>query len=90
MNRSASRDIEQLRVSLMWRVVQIELDEARQLILIDFIQTYFELSDEQMARYRRLVYLSPFLIRGFKMKDIVDMVAEPKNNCTNPVEALFQ
>lgn len=55
MNRSASRDVEQLRVSLMWRVVQSELDEARQLILIDLIQTYFELSGEQMARYWRLV-----------------------------------
>ena len=52
MNRSASRDVEQLRVSLMWRVVQSEFDEARQLILIDLIQTYFELSGEQMARYR--------------------------------------
>ncbi len=55
MNRSASRDIEQLRVSLMWRVVQSELDDARQLILIDLIQTYFGLSGEQMARYQRLV-----------------------------------
>ena len=55
MNRSASRDIEQLRVSLMSRVVQSELDDARQLILIDLIQTYFGLSSEQMARYQRLV-----------------------------------
>ena len=55
MNRSLSRDIEQLRVSLMWRVIQSELDDARQLILIDLIQTYFGLSDEQMARYQRLV-----------------------------------
>ena len=55
MNRSLSRDVEQLRVSLMWRVIQSELDEARQLILIDLIQTYFGLSGEQMARYQRLV-----------------------------------
>ena len=52
MNRSASRDVEQLRLSLMWRVVQSELDDARQLILIDLIQTYFGLSGEQMLATR--------------------------------------
>ena len=57
MKRSASRDVERLRASLMRRVVPSELDEARQfiLIIIDFIQTHFGLTAEQMARYRRLV-----------------------------------
>ena len=58
MDRSAIGDIERLRASLMGIVrwtVQSELDEARQFILIDLIQTYFGLTAEQMARYRRLV-----------------------------------
>ena len=55
MDRSESRDVERIRASLMRRVVQSELDEGRQFILIDLIQTYFGLTAEQMARYRRLV-----------------------------------
>jgi len=55
MDRSAIGDVERLCASLMRRVVQSELDEARQFILIDLIQTYFGLTAEEMARYRRLV-----------------------------------
>ena len=58
MNRSArlrSRSLESLRVSMLWKVVESALDEARQFLLIDLIETYFTLSDEQMERYQRLV-----------------------------------
>ena len=55
MDRSAIGDIERLRAFLMRRVVHSELDEGRQFILVDLIQTSFGLTAEQMARYRRLV-----------------------------------
>jgi len=58
MNRSArsrSRNLESLRVSMLWNVVESALDEARQFLLIDLIETYFPLSPKQMESYRRLV-----------------------------------
>jgi len=39
----------------MRRVVRGELDEEREFILIDLIQTYFGLTTQQMTRYRQLV-----------------------------------
>ena len=49
------RDLASLRVSMLSRVVESGLDEARQLLLIDLIETYFPLSAEQMESYQRLV-----------------------------------
>ncbi len=55
MDRSSSADIERLRASMMQQVVTSELDEARQFLLVNIIETYFELSDAQIERYQRLV-----------------------------------
>ena len=55
MDRSSSGDIEQLRASMIQRVVTSELDEARQFLLVNIIETYCELSDEQNQRYLRLL-----------------------------------
>jgi hypothetical protein len=55
MDRSSSGDIERLRASMMQRVVSSELDEAKQFLLVNIIQTYFELSANQSERYRRLI-----------------------------------
>jgi len=54
-DRSRSRNLESLRVSMLWKVVESALDEARQFLLIDLIETYFPLSDTQNERYQRLV-----------------------------------
>ena len=40
---------------MLWKVVESALDEARQFLLIDLIETYFPLSGEQEQRYQRLV-----------------------------------
>ena len=55
MDRSSSGDIEQLRASMMQRVVTSELDEAQEFLLVNIIETYCELSDEQNERYQRLI-----------------------------------
>jgi len=58
MNRSARsrrRSLESLRLSMLWNVVESALDEARQFLLIDLIETYFPLSDREKERYQRLV-----------------------------------
>ena len=58
MNRSARsrrRTLEALRLSMLWEVVESALDEARQFLLFDLIETYFPLTDKQRARYQRLV-----------------------------------
>ncbi len=40
---------------MLWKVVESALDEARQFLLFDLIETYFPLSDKQRERYQRLV-----------------------------------
>ena len=55
MDRSSSRNIEELRASMMQQVVTSELDEAKQFLLVNIIETYCELSDEQNERYQRLI-----------------------------------
>jgi predicted transposase YdaD len=55
MDRSKSRNLESLRVSMLWKVVESALDEARQFLLVDLIETYFRLSGTQRERYQRLV-----------------------------------
>ncbi len=55
MDRSSSGDIERLRASMMQQVVTSELDEARQFLLVNIIETYFKLSNAQIERYRRLI-----------------------------------
>jgi len=40
---------------MMRRVVTSELDEAKQFLLVNIIETYFELSDAQSERYRQLI-----------------------------------
>jgi predicted transposase/invertase (TIGR01784 family) len=55
MDRSSSGDIEGLRAWMMQCVVTSELDEARQFLLVNIIQTYFELSKEQIERYQLLI-----------------------------------
>ena len=55
MDRSSSGDIERLRASMMQQVVTSEFDEARQFLLVNIIETYFELSNAQIERYRQLI-----------------------------------
>ena len=55
MDRSRSRSLESLRVSMLWKVVESALDEARQLLLLDLIETYFPLSGKLLESYQRLV-----------------------------------
>ena len=55
MDRSSSGDIEHLRASMMQQIVTSELDEAKQFLLVNIIETYFELSDAQSERYRQLI-----------------------------------
>jgi hypothetical protein len=55
MDRTSSREPERLRASLLRRIAKSRLEEARQLLLVDLVETYFQLTGEQRERYRRLV-----------------------------------
>jgi hypothetical protein len=55
MDRSSSGDIEHLRAAMMRRVVTGALDDAREFLLVNIIETYCELSDEQNERYEQLI-----------------------------------
>jgi hypothetical protein len=55
MDRTSSREPEKLRASLLRRIAKSRLEEARQLLLVDLVETYFQLTAEQKERYRRLV-----------------------------------
>jgi hypothetical protein len=50
MDRSRTRSPEELRASLMLRVARGKLDDARQFLLVNLIETYFELTAEQRQR----------------------------------------
>ncbi len=52
MGREDSRDLAQLRISMKDRVLGSELDEALKYLLINVIETYFQLSGEDAERYR--------------------------------------
>lgn len=55
MNREGNQDRARLRLSMLERVVRSELDEALKYLLVNVIETYFQLSGEDAERYRRLV-----------------------------------
>jgi predicted transposase/invertase (TIGR01784 family) len=52
---AASRNRARLRLSMLERVVGSELDEALKYLLVNVIETLFELSGEDAAEYRRLI-----------------------------------
>ena len=54
-SRSRSRSLEALRLSMLWGVLGSTLDDTRQFLLIDLVETYFPLSGRQKQRYERLV-----------------------------------
>ena len=55
MDRTSSREPERLRASLLRRIAKSRIEEARQFLLVDLVETYFQLSAKQKVRYRRLV-----------------------------------
>ncbi len=55
MSREETRDRARLRLSIFERVVGSELDEALKYLLVTVIESFFKLSGEDAARYRRLV-----------------------------------
>ena len=55
MDRSMSRDPAELRASMLLRVVESALDDARQFLLVDLIETYFELAAGQMESYEQMI-----------------------------------
>jgi hypothetical protein len=55
MDRSRARSPEELRAALLLRVARSRLDDARQFLLVNFIETYFQLTAEQTEAYRRLI-----------------------------------
>jgi predicted transposase YdaD len=52
---AAGRNRAHLRVSMLERVVGSELDEALKYLLVNVIETFFELSGEDAEEYRRLL-----------------------------------
>jgi hypothetical protein len=52
---AASRNRARLRVSMLERVVGSELNEALKHLLVNVIETFFELSEEDAEEYRRLL-----------------------------------
>ncbi len=55
MSREKTRDRVRLRLSMLERVVESELDQTLKYLLVNVIETYFVLSGEDAERYRRLV-----------------------------------
>ncbi len=55
MDSSRTRERAQLRASLLLQVIESGLDDARQLLLANLIETYLELSPEEWKRYRKVV-----------------------------------
>ncbi len=55
MNREGNQDRARLRLSMLERVMRSELDEALKYLLVNVIETYFQLSGEDAERYRHLV-----------------------------------
>ena len=55
MRRGRVRDWLELRREMLTRVLESELDEARKYLLVNVIETYFKLSGEEVARFRRLL-----------------------------------
>ncbi len=55
MSREAIRNRVRLRLSMLERVVASELDEALKHLLVNVIETFFELTGEEAEEYRRIV-----------------------------------
>jgi predicted transposase YdaD len=55
MSREETRDRARLRLSMLEQVVGSGLDEALKYLLVNVIETYFELSGEDAEEYRRIV-----------------------------------
>ena len=55
MERSSDDDIAHLRATMMQEVVTSEINDAREFVLVDIIETYCTLSEEHAARYQRLI-----------------------------------
>ncbi|MGH9389539.1 MAG: Rpn family recombination-promoting nuclease/putative transposase, partial [Vicinamibacteria bacterium] len=55
MRRGKTRDGLELRREMLSRVLESELDDARKYLLVNVIETYFRLSGEEAARFRRLI-----------------------------------
>ena len=55
MDRAESPDPVELRAALLLRVVESDLDDAREFLLVDLVETYFVLDGEQKHRYQQLV-----------------------------------
>ena len=55
MNRKTVREPLALRASMLAGVLQSELDEARKYMLVDVIETYFELAADEIGQFRNLV-----------------------------------
>jgi hypothetical protein len=61
MNRSKVPDPLELRAVMLRQIVEGRLDEARKFLLVNVVETYFELDEEDKERFRR--YLST---RGYR------------------------
>ena len=55
MTRTRYPDPPLLRLKMLRRVMKSGLDEARKFLLVNIIETYFELSDEEQRRFERLL-----------------------------------
>jgi uncharacterized protein YjiS (DUF1127 family) len=55
MRRGRASEELELRARMLRRVVSSELEEARQYLLVNVIETYFQLSAEERERFRRLL-----------------------------------
>lgn len=62
MSRARHRDPPLLRHQMLRWVVTSGLDDARKLLLVNIIETYFELSDDEQRRFERLLSRKEFRI----------------------------
>jgi hypothetical protein len=55
MSREGSRDLAELRLSMLERVAESPHDEVVKYLLVNVIETYFQLSEGDTEKYRRLL-----------------------------------
>ncbi len=55
MQRGGAEEPLRLRAEMLREVAESELDDARKLLLVDVIETYFALSEDERRRFQRLV-----------------------------------
>ena len=55
MSRAEAGDPLELRVAMLRQISESSLDDARKFLLVNIVESYFELTDDEASRYQRLL-----------------------------------